>query len=179
MPKQTGKILPNPDRKAGDLVVYGLIPTDLPSLRVPNGIHKPFPRGGKVGAHGHHAGVQILKYASHPDVKAYIEDGLAHGADHFNTTITLDAYTNQIDSIIETAQMLGYVADKVVDPTYPWFVNKEDAKFLDDRCTVIWEVNNDEQVLVCREATTFGWLLGDKTDRIFKGLVGALKNLAE
>ena len=31
MPK--GMIKPNPDRLPGDLVIYGLIPTDLPSLR--------------------------------------------------------------------------------------------------------------------------------------------------
>lgn len=173
MTKIKGKILPNPDRKAGDIVVYGLAPTDLPSLREPNG--KGTSHGGKLAAHSHHAGAQLLKYANHPDVKAYIDDGVANGADHFNTNITLDAHTRQIDAIIETAQQLGYVADKVVDPTYPFFVDVETAKYLDDKCTVIWDVINDGKVLVTRNQITFGWILGDKTDPVFKGLVGALK----
>lgn len=173
MTRPIGKIKPNPDREPGDLVIYGLIPKDLRSLRVPNGLDS---EGGKVGAHGLHAGNQILKYADHPDVKAYIKDGLANGADYFNTVLTLDAHTKQIDAIVEQAQQFGYVADKIVDPTYPWFVDREAARFLDDRCDVHWEVIEDGKVLVFREATTFGWLLGDRTtDPIFRGLVGALK----
>lgn len=177
MPKSKGMILPNPNRKAGDLVVYGLIPTDLPSLREPNGVGS---KGGKCAAHGHHGGVQMLKYANHPDVQAYIEDGNAHGADYFNTCITLDAHSKQIDSIIETAQLLGYVADKVTDPEYPWFVDRETAKWMDtDNVQIIWDVQKGNTVLALRKATTFGWLLGDKgNDPIFRGLVGAL-TLAE
>jgi len=177
MPKPKGKILPNPNRKPGDLVIYGLIPIDLPSLREPNGIGS---KGGKVGAHAHHGGVQILKYHNHPDVQAYIDDGIEHGAEYFNTTITLDAYTKQIDTIIKTAQMLGYVADKIVDPTYPWFVDRETARWLDlENVQVLWDVTQGDKVLALRSATTFGWLLGDKgNDPVFRGLVGAL-NLAE
>jgi len=176
MTKKTGMIKTNSNRKPGDLVIYGLIPTDLPSLREPNGYGS---KGGKVGAHGFHAGNQILKYATHPDVKAYIKDGIANGGDHFNTTITLDATTKQIDTIIEMAQRFGYVADKVVDTSYPWFVDLETARFLSDYCKVLWDVINDNKVLVLRKATTFGWLLGDKAnDPIFRALVGALR-LAE
>lgn len=177
MTKFKGMIKPNPDRQPGDLVIYGLIPTDLLSLREPNG--KGTSHGGKLAAHAQHAGVQILKYADHPDVKAYIKDGQAHGADHFNTTITLDATLRQIDTIVDMAQKLGYVADKVVDPTYPWFVDAETARFLHPSCEVLWDVTDGDRVLVLRTATTFGWLLGDKgNDPVFRALVGAL-TLAE
>lgn len=173
MPKTKGKILSNPNRKPGDLVIYGLAPTNFSSLRAPNGADS---QGGKLAAHAHHAGVQILKYSDHPDVKAYIADGIANGADHFNTNITLDAHPKQIDAIIETAQMLGYVADKVVDPEYPWFVDKETADWLArDHVNIIWDVTQNGKILALRKATTFGWLLGDKNDPIFRGLVGALK----
>lgn len=155
------------------MVIYGLIPTDLPSLREPNG---PGSWGGKVGAHGLHAGNQLLKYADHPDVKKYIKGGIEQGADHFNTCITLDATTQQIEAIVNTANSLGYVADIVTDPTYPWFVNVEDAKLLNDDCTVAWDIQKDGQVLVTRKAITFAWLLGDKdNDPVFRGLVGALR----
>lgn len=178
MPKEIGMIKPNPDRKLGDLVIYGLIPTDLPSLREPNGNGS---KGGKVGAHGLHAGNQILKYVDHPDVKAYIADGIEHGGDYFNTCITLDAHTKQIDTIIDMAQKLGYVADKIFDQGYPWFVDRETAKWLDlENVQVIWDVTDDQgRVLALRGATTFGWLLGDKIDPIFRGLVGALKGYAK
>lgn len=172
MTKFKGMIKPNPDRKPGDLVIYGLIPTDLPSLRdigMAGGV-------GKAAAHALHGGHQMLKYAEHADVKAYIEDGRKHDADTFNTAITLDATTAQIDTIVEMAQTLGYVADKVVDPTYPWFVDVETARLMDCTCTVVWEMISEGKVLVLRKATTFGWLLGDKgTDPVFRALVGALK----
>ncbi len=171
MTKFNGMIKPNPNRKPGDLVVYGLIPSDLPSLK-DIGVAGGF---GKVGAHGIHAGHQMLKYCEHADVKTYITDGRKHGADTFNTVIALDATTSQVDTIVSLAQKLGYVADKVVDPTYPWFVNPEDARLMDCTCTVEWDVIRDGKVLVMREATTFGWLLGDKkNDPVFCGLVGAL-----
>jgi len=173
MTKKFDKILPNPNRKSGDIVIYGLTPSDLPSLREPNGTGS---QGGKIAAHGHHAGVQLLKYAHTPDVKEYIKDGMAGGADYFNTCITLDASTKQVDSIIDMAKGLGYIADKVIDPSYPWFVDIETAKYLNDDCTIIWDVVKDGKVLALRKVTTFGWLLGDKgNDPIFRALVGALR----
>ena len=168
MSEIVGKIDPTIPRKLGDLLVYGLIPTDLPSLRQPNGENS---KGGKVGAHGMHAGHMILKYVDHPDVKLYIEDGIANGGDFFNTAITLDCRTAQIDTAIEIAQRLGYVADKVVDKTYPWFVDIETAAFLNDTCEVVWDVRKDGKVLCLRPATTFGWILGAKFDPVFRAIV--------
>lgn len=165
-----GKLDPSVDYELGDLVIYGLIPTDLPSLRTPNG---PDSKGGKVGAHGFHAGNQILKYHSHPDVQVYIQNGIKYGADYFNTCITLDATTKQIDTAVGIAQRLGYVADKVVDTSYPWFVDAETAKFLRDDCVVNWGIRRDGKVLVLRKATTFGWMLGAKSDPVFRAICGA------
>lgn len=159
-----------------EMIMYGLIPSDLPSLTEPNG--RGTSKGGKVAAHALHAGHQILKHANHKDVKDYIKYGQEQGADFFNTAITLNGTQKQIDMIIALATKLGYVADKVTDPTYPYFIDREFAPFLDDSQTVIWEVIDGDKVLVTREQTTFGWLLGDKDDPIFRGIVGAL-NLAE
>lgn len=167
---KNGKIDRNIERKPGDIVCYVLIPTDLPSLREPNGKGS---QGGKVGAHTHHAGVQMLKYANHPDVKAYLEDGKSGGADYYNTTIVLEGTLKQIETAVEVWRALGYVADKVVDPTYPWFVNAEDARFLDNRCQVIWDVKDSNgRVLVLREQLTCAWAIGDKTnDDVFRSVV--------
>jgi hypothetical protein len=176
MTELVGKIDPNAPRKPGDLTIYGLIPTDVPSLREPNGQGS---KGGKVGAHGVHCGNQILLYTDHPDVKLYIEDGKANGAKGFNTCTTLDATTKQIEMVITAAKAMGYVADIVVDPTYPWFVDIETARFLDPtKVQVVWEVKQGDKVLCMREQITFGWVLGTKTDPMFRYITSMLK-LAE
>ena len=162
--------------KTREMIMYGLIPSDLPSLTEPNGPGTS--KGGKLSANGMHAGHQILKYATHKDVKDYIKFGMAQGADFFNTAITLNGTSRQIDMIIDLATRLGYVADKVTDPSYPYFIDREFAPFLNDDQTVIWEVVKDNKVLVERKQTTFGWLLGDEDDPVFRGIVGAMK-LAE
>jgi hypothetical protein len=154
-----------------ELVIYGLVPTDIPSLREPNGPG----RGGKVAAHALHAGNQILKYSKHKLVKAYIEDGLKQGADYFNTCITLDCTSKQLETAVKMANRLGYVADKVEDPTYPFFVSVEVAKLLGADCTVIWETANAGQVLVTRKQVTFGWVLGDKNDPVFRAMFANFK----
>ena len=58
------------------------------------------------------------------DVKDYIKFGMAQGADFFNTAITLNGTSRQIDMIIDLATRLGYVADKVTDPSYPYFIDR-------------------------------------------------------
>ena len=158
-----------------NLVIYGLVPTDLESLREPNGVGS---RGGKVGAHGLHAGNQILKYADTQLVKDYIADGIAQGADTFNTCITLDVTSTEIEYIVECARQLGYIGDVVIDPTYPWFVDMEVAPFLNNDCTLVPSVIKDNKMLVTRSAVTFGWILGDVNDPIFKNMVSQL-NLAK
>jgi hypothetical protein len=171
-----GKIDPTITRKPGDIVCYTLLPNDLPSLRSPNGAES---LGGKVGAHTHHAGVQMMKYFQHPDVQAYISDGNQNGADFFNTCITLDCTSKQLTTAIEMAKALDYVADIVTDPSYPWFVEAEDARLLDNRATVIWDVRQGSKVLVLREQVTCGWLIGDKAnDPVFAAIVGKF-NLAK
>ena len=156
------------------MVIYGLVPSDLPSLREPNGSARS--RGGKAVAHGFHAGNQLFKYLAEPDVKRYIAEGVDGGADHFNTCITLDATVDEIKVVVDMAHALGYVADIVVDPTYPSFMDVEAAKFFTgDNIQVQWDTVKNGKVLVLRNQLTMGWLLGDMTDAVFKGLVKQFK----
>lgn len=111
---------------------------------------------GKELAHAQHAGVQMIaKYFKHKDVQEYIKQGLDQGADHFNTTITLEASLKQIKNIVAKAKKSGYVADLVIDPTYPYFAQNG--------------------VVCLGKETTMGWLLGDKNDKKFRKLTTGLK----
>jgi hypothetical protein len=148
-----------------DIRCYVLVRNDLPSLNA-----------GKATAHTHHAGVQMVaKYMDHPIVRNYIEDGVAAGADHFNTTISLGASLEQIDIIIQMATGLGYVADRIMDPTYPFFVDAEDVPLMDPSKAVVTTVRSDGKVLMTRPETTCGYVLGYADDPVFRALVGGLK----
>lgn len=144
-----------------DMTVYLLVRSDLRSLN-----------DGKSDAHSHHAGIQLgFKYHDHPDVKAYIEDGVAQGADYFNTCITLHATKTQIETAVEMAKKLGYVADLVVDPSYPYWCDKEAAVAHGKT----WVAENGDNVLLLREEMTAGQLLGDRNDPIFRAIVANFK----
>lgn len=148
-----------------DMVIYGLVRTDLPSMNY-----------GKAVAHGIHAGNQILKYANHPLVKAYIEDGKANGADFFNTAITLGATRGQIKSIVEMARKLGFIGEFVYDPSYPFFVDAEAAALIPAENAVNTGIPGENgTVLMTRGEDTIGWIMGDKMDPLFRAIVGALK----
>ena len=152
-----------------EMVIYGLIPKDLPSLTNPNGTYS---KGGKVSAHSLHAGNQILKYADTKEVKDYIKFGQLMGADYFNTCITKNCTQKELNNAINIAKKLGYVADKVVDTSYPFFVDYEVARFLDKETTTVhYDIRNGSDVLVTRLDTTFGWILGDKDDNILQAIV--------
>ena len=84
----------------------------------------------RSGAQSHHAGFQMaMKYGSKPEVQAYAKSVCSKTgtqADNFGTTLTLmqtrpsfDGGEATIRNIISLAQVLGVVADVVVDPSYP------------------------------------------------------------
>jgi hypothetical protein len=126
---------------------------------------------GKSDAHAHHAGFQLAyKYYDHPDVKAYVEDGILAGVDHFNTCITLHATKAQIENIVSIAKRLGYVAEMVIDTSYPYWCDREVA----EANGLKWVAENGPNVLLLREELTFGQLLGDRNDPIFRAIVGNL-----
>lgn len=146
-----------------DMAIYGLIRSDLPSLKG---------EGGKIGAHTLHAGNQILKYADHPDVKDYIRLGNEQGADFFNTCITLSVTGVQLASLVASAKRVGFVADIVMDPSYPFFVDAEVASLISpDKATLTPVRGPNGTVLMTRPEPTCGWILGDRNDVLLRFLV--------
>lgn len=145
---------------ARDLVAYVMIRNDLPSLTP-----------GKAAAQVHHAGVQMMvKHAGHELVKAYVADGTAQGADGFNTTLTLSANLAQIEAAIGKVRYLEALCDILVDPTYPFFVDREIAPFLADNPAMTRVGGNGSNELFLRSELTCAWALGDRNDSVFKSI---------
>ena len=153
------------DTPVREIRCYVLVRNDLPSLNA-----------GKATAHTHHAGVQMVaKYMDHTIVRDYIEQGIANGADHFNTTISLSANLGQIETVLKMADQMDYVADRVLDPTYPFFVDEEDVALIDPTKATSTPVRSDGRVLMTRPETTCAYVLGYAGDDVFRALVGGLK----
>lgn len=144
-----------------DLIGYCLIRTDLPSLGA-----------GKAIAHAMHAGNQLTwrtvvkplqaKQEVDPDILAWHEM-----ADGFGTAIALGD-KNQMDiatvtSVVEAARELGFIADYVVDPTYPYLVDKEIYPLIDAAMHSIPAVPGPPGQMVCfRKETSCAYVFGDK-----------------
>lgn len=144
-----------------ELYAYCLVRTDLPSLG-----------RGKAIAHGMHAGNQLTwREVVMPMTRGEepSEDIMAwhNSAGGFGSTIALGD-RNQLDlktvaSVIEAAKKLGFVADVVVDPTYPYLVDKEIVPLMDGSVHTMAPVNGPPGQMVCfrREVTT-AYVFGEK-----------------
>lgn len=148
---------------AKDLYAYCLVRTDLPSLGA-----------GKAIAHAMHAGNQMTwrevvvpmlnDETPNEDVMSW-----HNSAGGFGTTIALGD-KNQLDiktmtAVVETAKKLGFVADLVVDPTYPYLVDKEVVPFMDQTTHTMQPVPGPNGTMVCfRKEVTTAYVFGDKAE---------------
>ena len=128
----------------------------------------------------HHAGIQMMhKFSTHPMVIAYIMDGAKQGADGFNTTIVLGATYDQIRAAQPEANMLSQLdyllCGSVIDPSYPFVVDKEIADLIPKTETtkIVGELDNGK-VLMVRPEFTVAWLLGDRNNTKFRALFDGL-----
>jgi hypothetical protein len=146
-----------------DLYAYCLVRTDLPSLGA-----------GKAIAHAMHAGNQMtwrevvepLQKGETPNADVEAWHLMAKG---FGTTIAL-GNKDQLDlktvtAVVEAAKKLGFVADLVVDPTYPYLVDKEIVPLMDAKFHTMAPVAGPPGTMVCfrREVTTAD-VFGDKAE---------------
>lgn len=144
-----------------DIYAYCLVRTDLPSLGA-----------GKAIAHGMHAGNQLtwvevvepLQKGKAPRQEVLDWHKMARG---FGTTIALGD-KNQLDlatvqAVIAAAKKLGYVADVVVDTSYPYLVDYELVKLIDEKVHTLPPVSGPPGYKVCfREEITTAYILGEK-----------------
>ena len=140
-----------------DICTYVLIRTDIPSMN-----------SGKKLAQIHHAGVQMaVKYNSNSLFQEYIEQGARNGADSFSTTIVLGAPMTEIEQIIEKLAEMECFYGIIIDPSYPFLVDKEITPFLNSNITFIKTVNETHD-LVTRSELTCAWCVGDRNQIIFR-----------
>jgi len=144
-----------------DLYAYCLVRTDLPSLGA-----------GKAIAHAMHAGNQMtwrevvepMSKGEKPNEDVMEWHRMAGG---FGTTIALGD-KNQLDfktigAVVDAAKLLGFVADLVVDPTYPYLVDKELVQFMDKTVHTMDPVYGPPGKMVCfRKEVTTAYVFGDK-----------------
>lgn len=140
-----------------NLVLYILVRNDLPSLTV-----------GKMGAQTAHAGNQFIhQYLDNSEskkIKTQIKDwqGCANG---FGTTITLSVTEQDIKDIVDAGTKYYFACDKVVDPTYPFMIDKELMSTVDEtKLTADPFYTRDGKVALCRSEVTCGFIFGDKND---------------
>ena len=145
-----------------NIYAYCLVRTDLPSLGP-----------GKAVAHAMHAGNQLtwrevvlpMKEGKPPSPEVVAWHELASG---FGTTIALGD-KNQIDistlnQVVDAAKKLGFVADLVVDPTYPYLVDREVYNLIDPSVHTLPAVTAGNGMMCCfRMEVSCGYVLGDKS----------------
>lgn len=144
-----------------DLYAYCLVRTDMPSLGA-----------GKAIAHAMHAGNQltwreIVEPLQKGKVPAQDVVDWHKQAKGFGTTIALGDKSQldlaTIQAVVAAAKKLGFVADVVVDPTYPYLVDKELSKLIDEKHHTMPPVSGPPGFNVCfREEITTAYVLGDK-----------------
>lgn len=146
-----------------DLIGYCLVRTDLPSLGA-----------GKAIAHGMHAGNQMtwlevvepLMNGKEPNADVVEWSKMARG---FGTTIALGD-KNQLDlrtveAVIAAAKKMGFVADVVVDTSYPYLVDKEIVPLMNPEVHTLPPVPGPDGTMVCfRNEVTTAYVFGDKAE---------------
>lgn len=141
-------------------VLYVLARSDLDSLNP-----------GKLAAQVAHSATQLSEYM----YRETDEDSLLRitykkwtdQAFRFGTVITLAATKEQLldFSEIELDEFLPIVKDDTIDPTYPFFVNKEYLDILRE-CDKIVSFNKIEEnrYIATRREHTCSWIFGMKSD---------------
>jgi hypothetical protein len=150
---------------AKDLYAYCLVRTDLPSLGA-----------GKAIAHGMHAGNQMtwlevavpLMKGEAPNEDVILWSNQAKG---FGTTIALGD-KNQLDlktvqAVVDAAKKMGFVADVVVDTSYPYLVDKEIVPLMNPavHSEGYPPIPGPPGFMVCfRKEITTAYVFGDKAE---------------
>jgi peptidyl-tRNA hydrolase len=140
-------------------VLYILMRTDLPSMNA-----------GKGMAQASHASNAFIHQGS-THQKAAIKEWQKETAQGFGTVLVLGATGPQVNELTAKARTLGFAADIVIDPTYPYRVTGEVASLISPN--EIFE-NTKEYTLV-RKETTCGYVFGYKEEIDASGLLKDLK----
>lgn len=143
--------------------LYILMRTDLPSLNC-----------GKACAQASHAAnifeSVMLEEGLNVHTKALFKAW--KGNLGFGTCIVLGCKLDELKSIVDVANKGTSISGMVLDPTYPFLVEKEVTDLLNDDVEVT-ETEVNDKVVCLREEFTCGFIFGHKED--IEGYVKGLK----
>ncbi len=142
-----------------DIVLYILIPTDMPSLG-----------RGKAAAHAAHAAnlFTYQHYVRPLKRKETVDQALEiwhESADGFGTTIALDVKDREtMTAIVDHAKITGFKAGVVIDPTYPYFIDTELVPLIDAKIHTMDPIQQGTKTLCFRKEKTCAYVFGDKKE---------------
>ena len=148
-----------PEKKR-EIYLYVLVRTDMPSLGK-----------GKACAHSTHAGNQFtFEHYVEPleagePVDQMVKDWHRE-ARGFGSTIALDVpYVDTYRAVVTAAQKMGFKANTVIDPTYPYEVDHEIARLISHATHTAPYVSGRKGFKICfREEYTTAYIFGYKDE---------------
>ena len=130
-------------------ILYILMRNDLPSMNA-----------GKAMAQASHASNQFIKNFHE---RKEVQEWERSTPDGFGTVLVLSATIDDINKLLhESVIGTGIPAQRVIDPSYPYRVNKEIANLINVERDSIPRVVNGDTVNLWRNETTCAFVFGTK-----------------
>lgn len=122
---------------------------------------------GKMMAHAAHAANLFTHSTTFGNtIKASViraeYDRWLLSANGFGTTISLSVSMREMELVITQATSGGFLAQSVVDPTYPYILHREYANLISHPEDHPPSPLGDGMMMCIREETTCGYVFGDK-----------------
>ena len=139
--------------------LYVLVNTDLASMNP-----------GKAQAHsGHAANAFVEKAVIAPLLAGKTPDALVMTwrtatPQGFGTQINLKAPTRDLSPLVDVAVKLGFAAELVFDPTYPYEVTREMFDLIPQETHTLAPVFKGDTVICFRRQMTAAYVFGDKNN---------------
>ena len=140
---------------------------------------------GKAEAHSGHASsafsfnAMVKPFMNNKDPDDLVEHWMTETDQGFGTQINLKMNYKQIQTAVEVAKSLGFMAEMVTDPSYPYEVPKETAKLIpieldsvDKNGVKIPRIYKKDTVVLFRVEETAGYVFGDKDDPMLGAVMG-------
>lgn len=147
-------------------VLYILVRTDLPSLN-----------SGKAMAQSSHASNAFLHRIDLGQTVSVEQSTLARvwrsqTLQGFGTVLVLAVNKEQMYSAVKIAGMMGFLAETVTDPTYPYILDKEAANLIPIERDTAPRTARGDKVVLFRSEDAVAYVFGDKNDLMLQAILG-------
>ncbi len=90
----------------------------------------------------------------------------------FGTQINLDANFKRMVTVVDVAELLGFVADLVTDTSYPYELPTEAANLIPESIDTLPRIYKGATTVLFRKEITAAYVFGDKNDLMLEAVVG-------